>query len=129
MSDGYSLQALRAKASALYSRADQLALRWNSRIKPTGGYPEDMQALELTITRFLATLVPIHQLNTRMPEEKQVLIVVHTLAQAALMHLYQRSAQDDAVAYEKCSQAAKACVAIVKYISDQDYDFLDPILG
>ncbi|ESK90577.1 hypothetical protein Moror_4260 [Moniliophthora roreri MCA 2997] len=129
MSDGYSMLALRSKASALFSRADQLALRWNSRIKPTGGYPEDMQALELTITRFLATLVPIHQLNARMPEEKQMLIVVHTLVQAALMHLYQRFAQDDAVAYEKCSQAAKACVAIIKYISDQDYDFLDPILG
>ncbi|KAF9258851.1 hypothetical protein L218DRAFT_709006 [Marasmius fiardii PR-910] len=129
LSGGFSLQALRAKASALYSHADQMALRWNGRFKPSGGYPDEIQALELTITRFLATLVPVQQLNATMGDEKQTLIVVHTLVQASLIHLYQRFAQDDGVAYEKCSQAAKTCVEIIKYISEQDYDFLDPILG
>jgi hypothetical protein len=92
-------------------------------------YPEEFQTLELTINRFLPTLIPIHQLNVTMPEEKYTLIVVHTLIQVSILHLYQRFAQDDPVTYEKCSAAAKACVAITKYISDQDYDYLDPIIG
>lgn len=98
-------------------------------MKPSGGYPDEIQNFELVITQFLATLVPIHQLNATMGDEKQTLIIVHTLAQAALIHLYQRSAQRDPLAYEKCSQAAKTCVEIIGYIADQDYNFLDPIIG
>ncbi|KAL0575798.1 hypothetical protein V5O48_006176 [Marasmius crinis-equi] len=129
LSGTYSIQSLRAKASALYSHADQLAIRWSTGHKPSGGYPEEVQALELAITRFLGTLVPVHQLTATMGDEKQTLIVVHTLAQAALIHLYQRFAQDDAVAYEKCSQASKTCVEIISYIAEQDYEYLDPIVG
>ncbi|KAL0067387.1 hypothetical protein AAF712_005616 [Marasmius tenuissimus] len=130
MSGSYSMQSLRAKASAIYSHADQLALRWNAiGVKPSSGYPDEIQAFELTITQFLATLIPIHQLSATMGVEKQTLIIVHTLVQAALIHLYQRFAPRDALAYEKCSQAAKACVEIIGYLADQDYDFLDPIIG
>jgi hypothetical protein len=64
-----------------------------------------------------------------MHEEKQILVVVHTLIQTAMIHLYRRFAENDPIAYEKCSSAAKAAVEVVKYISDQDYDFLDPIIG
>lgn len=64
-----------------------------------------------------------------MPEEKHTLIIVHTLIQVSVIMLYQKFAQDDPVAYEKCSAAAKACVAITKYVSEQDYDYLDPIIG
>lgn len=64
-----------------------------------------------------------------MPEEKHTLIIVHTLIQVSVLNLYQKFAQDDPVAYDKCSAAAKAVVAITKYISEQDYDYLDPIIG
>jgi len=98
-------------------------------LKFTDNYPEEIQALELTISRFLPTILPVHQLNAVMPEEKHTLIVVHTLVQTAMILLYQRFAQNDAIAYEKCSGAAKTAVEIIKYISDHDYDFLDPIIG
>ncbi|THU83472.1 hypothetical protein K435DRAFT_666289 [Dendrothele bispora CBS 962.96] len=127
----YSMPAIRAKASALYSRAAQLSSKWNPSFKFTNDYPEEIQSLELTISRFIPTILPVLQLNATitMPEEKYTLIVVHTLVQTAIIHLHQRFAQNDAIAYEKCSVAAKAAVEIVKYISDQDYDFLDPIIG
>jgi hypothetical protein len=92
-------------------------------------YPEEFRTLELTINRFIPTIIPIHQLNATLPEEKHTLIVVHTLIQVAVLQLYQRFAQDDPVTYDKCSAAAKACATITKYISEQDYDYLDPIIG
>ncbi|KIK69431.1 hypothetical protein GYMLUDRAFT_237225 [Collybiopsis luxurians FD-317 M1] len=128
VSGGFSMHTLRAKASAIFSYADQLAAKWRYRLS-VESYPEEFQSLEITINRFIPTLIPIHQLNATMPEEKHMLIVVHTLVQVSILHLYQRFAQDDPVAYEKCSGAAKACVAVVKYIAEQEYDYLDPIVG
>lgn len=105
-------------------------LSLNSRIGlSVDAYPEEFQTLELTINRFIPTIIPIHQLNATLPEEKHTLIVVHTLIQVAVLQLYQRFAQDDPVTYDKCSAAAKACATITKYISEQDYDYLDPIIG
>lgn len=126
---GFSSQALRSKASALFARADQLAASWDQRMKPSGRFQEEIQALELSITRFIPTLIPVHQLDSTVLEDKPIIIVSHTLAHAAVIHLYQRFAQDDPVAYDKCSRAASACVAIIKHIGDLDYDFLDPIIG
>ncbi|KAJ4490932.1 hypothetical protein J3R30DRAFT_3278101 [Lentinula aciculospora] len=128
VSGGFSMQTLRAKASAIFSRADQLAASWRYRLSGDS-YPEEFHALELTINRFIPTLIPIHQLNATMPEEKHTLIVVHTLIQVSVLMLYQRFAQDDPVTYDKCSAAVKACVAITKFVSEQDYDYLDPIIG
>lgn len=98
-------------------------------MKPTGGFREAVQALELSITRFIPTLIPIHQLTAALPEEKPIAIVTHTLAESAIINLYGRFAQDDPVSYDKCSRAARACVAIIQQIRDQDFAFLDPILG
>lgn len=98
-------------------------------MKPTGGFREAVQALELSITRFIPTLIPIHQLTATLPEEKPIAIVTHTLAESAIINLYGRFAQDDPVSYDKCSRAARACVAIIQQIRDQDFAFLDPILG
>ncbi|KAF8828527.1 hypothetical protein HHX47_DHR3000157 [Lentinula edodes] len=128
VSGGFSMQTWRAKASAIFSRADQLAASWRYRLSGVT-YPEEFQVLELTINRFLPTILPIHQLNATILEEKHTLIVVHTLIQVSVLMLYQRFAQDDPVTYDKCSAAAKACVAITKFISEQDYDYLDPIIG
>lgn len=96
---------------------------------PPPGLREEVQALEHSISRFTSTLIPTHQLDATMPEDKHTLIVTHTIAQASLIHLYQRFAQDDPVSYDKCLQAAKNCVAIIKHITDADLNFLDPIIG
>lgn len=90
---------------------------------------DDFQALEDTVMRFLTTLVPIHQLDAAVPEDKHTLLVVHTLAQASLIHLYYRSSQSDPAAHEKCLRAARSCVNIIKHLVDGDFDFLDPIIG
>jgi hypothetical protein len=62
-------------------------------------------------------------------ETRAIFIAIHTLTQAAIIHLYQRFAPDDPVAYDKCSHAARACGAIITHITEPDFDFLDPILG
>jgi hypothetical protein len=90
---------------------------------------EEIQALEITITRFLQTLIPVHQLEASNPVDKHTLIVTHTLAHASVLHLYERLARDDHVAYDKCHRAASAIASIVKHISEQDYDYLEPVVG
>ncbi|KAJ6594581.1 hypothetical protein B0H19DRAFT_65665 [Mycena capillaripes] len=127
--NGYSTPALRAKASALFETADSLATSWDSRIKPSDAFHQEIQSLELTITAFISTLPPLHQLATTGSEDRPILIAVHTLAQAAIINLHQRLAPDDPVSYDKCSRAARACGAIITHITEPDFVFLDPILG
>jgi len=88
-----------------------------------------MRALEHTITLFLSTLVPINQLDTVLPEERQSLVMVYTLAHSATIHLHRRFALEDSVSFDQCSQAAQACISVIKYISDRDFAFLEPIIG
>ncbi|KAJ7162230.1 hypothetical protein C8R46DRAFT_346459 [Mycena filopes] len=127
--NGYSTSALRAKAAALFERADSLSSSWDSGIKPSDAFHQEIQSLELTITAFVSTLPPLHQLSTAHPEDKPILIGVYTLAHTAIIHLYQRFAPDDAVSYDKCARAARACGTVITHITDPDFAFLDPILG
>jgi len=146
LGSGFSPLALRVKASALYHQAHRLASNWDQRrrLDPAGylqasdnysalslpnAYMDEFQALEHTIARFLSTLIPVHQLDAAMPDDKHAYIAIHTLAQAAIIHLYFPSGPEDPVSYEKCLRAAQCCVAITKHIAAADYDFLDPILG
>lgn len=46
-----------------------------------------------------------------------------------MIHLHRASAHDDSISFEKCSQAARLCVTVMKQIPDQDYPFLDPVLA
>ncbi|KAJ7233912.1 hypothetical protein C8J57DRAFT_1249569 [Mycena rebaudengoi] len=128
-SDGFSTPALRAKASALFERADQLANNWDSRIKPSEAFLEEIQSLELVIAGFMSTLPPVQQLGIASAEDRPILIATHTLAHAAMIHLYQPFASDDPLSYDKCSQAARACGEVITQIIDSDFAFLDPILG
>jgi hypothetical protein len=64
-----------------------------------------------------------------MLEDKHTLLIVHSLAQAAMIHLYYRFGNDDPASYEKALRAARACVGIIKHIADADFDLLDPIIG
>lgn len=101
----------------------------NIGMKPSDHLQAEVRALELTILRFISTLLPLGQLDGAALEDKHVLIVTHSLAHAAIIHLHQRFAQDDSIAYDKCSQAASACVSVIKHTGDMDFDFLDPIIG
>ncbi|KAJ7803484.1 hypothetical protein B0H14DRAFT_2887702 [Mycena olivaceomarginata] len=127
--NGYSTPALRAKASALFERADSLSTSWDPRIKPSDAFHQEIHALELTISAFVSTLPPLRQLASMGSETRAIFIAIHTLTQAAIIHLYQRFAPDDPVAYDKCSHAARACGAIITHITEPDFVFLDPILG
>ena len=125
----FSSQAIRAKASALFSRADELSITWDSRMKPSATLTQEIQLLEKTIAHFFTTLIPLDQLDSLLAEDKSTLLTVHTLVHTALIQIYRPLASDDPVFFEKCSNAARACVSVVKYINDQDYDFLEPIIG
>ncbi|KAG9220372.1 hypothetical protein CCMSSC00406_0006637 [Pleurotus cornucopiae] len=129
VSGGYSTQAARAKATALFYRADEVVSNWDPRVTPSGSLLDDMQTLERAITQFVPSMIPIHQLDAASPEDKPAIIVAHTLAQATMIHLYRRFAQSDGVSYAKCLRAAHACVAIIKHLSEADFTLLEPIIS
>lgn len=98
-------------------------------MKLSNSFIDEMQALELSITRFIPTLVPIHQLDGAMPEDRYIYLAAHTLAHSAIMHLYRPFSRDDPGAYQKCLRGARAVVAIINNLGDRDYDLLDPMVG
>ncbi|KAG6813286.1 hypothetical protein H0H92_012441 [Tricholoma furcatifolium] len=126
---GFSPQAMRAKASALFAKADQLSSAWNPTDKETPALLQEMQALERTINQFITTLMPLDQLDAISVEHKHTLLVAHTLAHTASVQLYRPQAHDNPIMFDKCSQSARACVAVIKHISNRDYNYLDPIIG
>lgn len=142
----FSSQALRVKASALFSRADQLSTSWDTSkrahsnhtlpflsyrtgLKPPARLLEDIRALENTIAQFITTLIPLDQLDAVMFEDKHVLFAAHILAYTASVQLYRPFIKDSATMFTKCSQAARACVSVIKHIAERDFNFLDPIIG
>ncbi|TFY71620.1 hypothetical protein EVG20_g1379 [Dentipellis fragilis] len=124
---GFSNFALRAKASALFEMAVKLSATWTSAIPES--LDDETQALENTIMRFSSSLLPVHQLNATLAVDRHALLVIHTLAQTALIRLHYRFAESDPMRHERCLQAARACVFIIRHIGDADYDYLDPIIG
>lgn len=143
---GFSPLALRVKASALFHHAHHLASNWDQRrrLVPAGylhssddhaalslssAFMDDFQTLEHMTARFLSTLIPVHQLDATMPDDKHAYLAIHTLAHVAMIHLYYSFGHEDPVAYDKCLRAARCCVSITKHIAETEYDFLDPILG
>lgn len=88
-----------------------------------------MQSLETAIAQFVATLVPLDQLDAVTLEDKHTLLAAHTLAHTALIQLYRPFAQDDPMTFDKSSQAARACVSVIEHITDQDFGLVDPIIG
>ncbi|KAG8214184.1 hypothetical protein J3R82DRAFT_10973 [Butyriboletus roseoflavus] len=126
---GFSPLALKIKASSLFHHAHHLASNWDQPLSLSNAFMDDFQTLEHTIARFLSTLMPIHQLDPTMPDDKHAYIAIHTLAHVAIIHLYYPFGHEDPAAYEKCLQAARCCVSIIKHLAEADYNFLDPILG
>ncbi|KIM78836.1 hypothetical protein PILCRDRAFT_576092 [Piloderma croceum F 1598] len=126
---GFSTLALRVKASALIERANQLSMNWDHRLAPSTAFTDDFQNLEHTITRFVPTLIPVQQLDATTPQNKHAFLTNHTLAHAAIIHLYYPFGTEDPTSYEKCLRAARSIVTVIKHISEVDFDFLDPIIG
>lgn len=85
--------------------------------------------MEHTITLFLSRLVPVNQLDSVSPEERHSIIMAHTLAHSATIHLHRSFALDDAMSFEKSSQAAQACITLIKQLSERDFAFLEPMIG
>jgi hypothetical protein len=98
-------------------------------MKQSGRFSDEVANLDQTICLFVSMLGPISQLNQVAPEERQALILAHTLSNCAMIHLHRASAHDDSISFEKCSQAARLCATVMKQIPDQDYPFLDPVLA
>ncbi|KIY46791.1 hypothetical protein FISHEDRAFT_46643 [Fistulina hepatica ATCC 64428] len=138
---GLTIPASRAKAAAILSRAQQLTNAWDPMLKPTEAFQRDVAALEMTVQRFVAALIPVQRLGSALPEARQALVGTHTLANCALVLLYRRLAQGSALppqsitlahermAYDKMVNAARACIAVLPHIAEQDYSFLDPAVG
>jgi hypothetical protein len=126
---GFSMLALRAKASAIFDRANELSTSWDPRVPPSCAFRDDVQTLENTIGRFLPTLIAPHQLDSTSLDDRHLLIVSQTLVHAAMIHLHYRFGQDNPVSYDKCRRSARTCVAILKHIAETDFNFLDPIIG
>lgn len=134
---GYSLTALRAKAAALYSAAARLSTNWGLRpsqthsSSPPSNPVQDFQSLEQTISRFLTTLLPPHQLGAALPDEdRRNHLMVHTVAHAALVQLHLRFAREGEVqSLEKCLRAARGASQLARLFTDEDYEFLDPAFG
>ena len=89
----------------------------------------DVQVLEHSIAHFLSTLVNLEQLDAVSAEDKFSWLVTHTLAHTSMIQLHRSFASDDVVSFEKCAQAARSCIIIIKQLADQDFAFLDPIIG
>jgi hypothetical protein len=62
-------------------------------------------------------------------EDKHTLIAAHTLAYTASIQLYRPFTQDGPATFDKCSRAARACVAVIEHITEQDFSLVDPIIG
>jgi len=126
--NSFSIQALRVKASTLFASASNIAMNWESGAKMVD-ILHDVQALEHSIAHFLSTLVNLEQLDAVSAEDKFSLLITHTLAHTSMIQLHRSSASDDVVSFEKCARAARSCIIIIKQLTDQDFVFLDPIIG
>jgi hypothetical protein len=150
LAGGFSNFALRAKASALLDLATKVASSWNSgesfpklvisafhftRVGSAAGVAltqlseQDTLAVEDSINRFIASVMPVHQMGAVHTSDRHNLIVVHTLAQAALIRLYYLRGEVDQLWNEKCLLAARGMLLVIGQVTDMDIEFLDPTVG
>ncbi|KAJ7216351.1 hypothetical protein GGX14DRAFT_604426 [Mycena pura] len=143
-SDGYSTQALRAKASALFERADTLCTGWDSRTQLLL-CPVPRISPRTPSTRRSARS-PVHALDSMaVAEDKPLLVAVHMLVHArargddprlpARGAGRARHAHGGACVRRVCGacvrrvRVARACDAVVAQLAEGDFAFLEPVLG
>lgn len=144
---GFSTGALRAKAAALLDGSNKLSSGWSPRtctpqysskirqhalcsgLASANNFTENFSMFEHTITRFTTTLLPLHQLQATLPNEKYSWYMIHSLAHTAMIRLHQPFIQDDQHSRDMSIRAARAVTVVTKHIADADYDYLDPLIG
>ncbi|KAI0088107.1 hypothetical protein BDY19DRAFT_994517 [Irpex rosettiformis] len=126
---GFATTALRVKASALFEGANKLSSSWNPRMPSSNSFMDNFRAFELTIQRFVSTLLPLHQLAATMPDDKHTLYMIHSLAYTAMIRLHQPFIADDQMSREKSVRAARSVAMVAKHVTDSDFDYLDPLMG
>ncbi|KAI0364440.1 hypothetical protein BV20DRAFT_1107388 [Pilatotrama ljubarskyi] len=127
--NGFSTNALRVKASALFESAHRLSSSWSPRSLTSSSFSENFAAFEHRIIRFTTTLLPLHQVGGAIPDDKYALIVIHSLAHASMIRLHAPFMRDDGVSREKSLRAARALIHLTKLVTDPDFEFLDPVIG
>ena len=90
---------------------------------------QDTLSVEDSINRFIASIIPVHQMGAIHANDRHHLIVVHTLVQAALIRLYYHRGEVDQLWNEKCLHAARGMLLVIGQVSEMDIEFLDPIVG
>ncbi|KAI9447164.1 hypothetical protein F5148DRAFT_1252352 [Russula earlei] len=130
LADGFSNYALRAKASALFDLSSKVSSSWNAAgVALTPLSEQEMLAVEESINRFIASIIPVHQIAAVHAGDRHNLIVVHTLAQAALIRLSYFRGEVDQLWNEKCLIAARGMLLVIGQVSEIDLEFLDPIVA
>lgn len=125
----FSTLALRTKVSALFESANRISSGWNAQIPVPSSFSDNFRMCEHAITRFTTTLLPLHQVGAAIPDDKFALIVIHSLAHAAMICLHSPFMQDNNISRQKCVRSARSVIMVTKHIAEADFDYLDPILG
>lgn len=133
-----SLVALRAKATALFERASRLSASCEQNHNQGQTHPGagdkfwgDFRSLNFAITTFISSLPNIPQ---RLPgghnqAARATVLVIHSLAQVALIQLHHTFANKDVSAHDKCLEAAGVVLNLIPMMDEGDYAYLDPIMG
>lgn len=148
--------ALRAKASTLFERASRLSSNYDThnypqnfvtgqteqptRRTPAGPsekYWSDFRSLHFSITRFIAALPPLPsnttptQMNVSglADSQRPTMVLVHSLANVAMIQLHHTFSAKDISAHEKCLEAAVNVVSLISQLEEKEYELLDPIIG
>ncbi|TCD63276.1 hypothetical protein EIP91_005766 [Steccherinum ochraceum] len=120
---------LRAKAVALYEKTYRLTSSTSA--TKVDGYWIEHRALEMSLSQFAANLPLIGMASGQNPLSLADidLFVIHTMIHVSTLHLHRDLAKTQAVPYEKCWIAANAVTTLVRELSENDYNFLDPIIS
>ncbi|KAH8116650.1 hypothetical protein DFH11DRAFT_1542643 [Phellopilus nigrolimitatus] len=127
---GFSRLALRAKAAALYAAAARAAANSPPSLSPSST-PAPAPALELALARLAGALLPAHQLGAALPgADRRAQVQLHTIVHAASVQLHLRGARaGEPGAVERCVRAARGAAMAVRFLGEEDYGYLDPVVG
>ncbi|KAI0927943.1 hypothetical protein AcW2_004110 [Taiwanofungus camphoratus] len=119
-----STLTLRAKAVMLFERT--------SRFSASSSYDREhwseQRSLEMSLAQLSANIPHINRPNHFLLSDDDIdLVGIHTLIYAATIHLNRDFIETQPSSYEKCLISANSVTALVRNLSDNDYDFLDPI--
>ncbi|KAJ7253377.1 hypothetical protein B0H12DRAFT_1116935 [Mycena haematopus] len=120
--DAVFIPALRPKAAALYERTYRLAFS----TKKSDTYWADHHSAELALQRFalnLPAFVGYEAWRTQAPLIDVDLFAVHTMMHVSTLYLYK-----DTLSRETF-HAGNSILALIRQLSDGDYEYLDPILS